>query len=521
MSISKRIAFAVSISWLSRVSIILSGFVLTPTLFRLMPKEELGLWYLLSNSQSFLGLLSLGIMPTLGRHIALAKGKSGADPAVQLTPETRQHIGELLVTGRFILQWLAVGIFFIAWGVGYALIRQIELIQVSPETVFWAWTLMCAGYAIGVWLSYFDCLLGGMGYVGWNSLIWMVVSILTIFVNIAALLLGGGLLALAAISVVASLIQRSICLAVIRWRFPELLNFQGNWNAGYAKALVKPSLYWWLTDLGAFLILRTDSYFIAYLKGTQNVPSYQAAYTLVSNLYQVAMAISYSSSVFISQAWQAGDLRTIQQMTLRNARIGLSIMAAGVAFLMVAGREFIELWLGKGNFVGHNILLIFCIMLTLETQHVILITSSRATEDEKYAPWSLSAGVLNLVFTWVLIKPLGLLGVAMGTMLAQMLTNNWYAVYRPMVRLRLNFGVYLRQVVGLWAIVLICCLSLSWLVKQGLLLLGINSAWAVIAATAAVCVAVFSISSWMHLLEDHHRRIVQAKLGGWLRRREF
>lgn len=26
---------------------------------------------------------------------------------------------------------------------------------------------MCAGYAIAVWLSYFDCLLAGMGYVGW------------------------------------------------------------------------------------------------------------------------------------------------------------------------------------------------------------------------------------------------------------------------------------------------------------------------------------------------------------------
>ncbi|MBD2388337.1 lipopolysaccharide biosynthesis protein [Cylindrospermum sp. FACHB-282] len=520
MSLSKRIAFAVTISWLSRVSIILSGFVLTPTLFRFMPKEELGLWYLLSNSQFFLGLLSLGIMPTLGRHIALAKGRSGANPEVELTQETKEHIGDLLVTGRFILQWLAVGIFFIAWGAGYVLINQIELVQVSPQKVFWSWLLMCAGYAIGVWLSYFDCLLGGMGYVGWNSLIWMVVSILTTFVNIAAVLLGGGLLALAAISVVASLIQRFIFVGIIRWRFPELLNFQGNWNAGYAKALVKPSLYWWLTDLGAFLILRTDSYFIAYLKGTQNIPSYQAAYTLVFNLYQVAMAISYSSSVFISQAWQAGDLSAIQQMTLRNARIGLSIMAAGIAFLMVAGKEFIELWLGEGNFVGQNILIIFCIMLTLESQHVILVTSSRATEDEKYAPWSLSAGVLNLVLTWVLVKPLGLLGVAMGTMLAQMLTNNWYAVYRPMVRLHLNFRVYLRQVVGLWAIVLVCCLSLSWLVKEGLLGLGINSAWAVIAATAGVCVVVFLILSWSHVLEDHHRRNVQAKLEGWVRRWE-
>jgi O-antigen/teichoic acid export membrane protein len=520
MSASKRIAFAVSISWLSKVSLILSAMFLTPTLFRFMGKEELGLWYLLGNSQAFLGLLGLGIMPTLMRHIALAKGKSGSDPGIELTEESKQHIGDLVVTGRTILQWLAVVVFFIAWGSGYGLINQIELREVSPQTVFWAWTLLCAGYAVGVWVSYLDCLLAGMGYVGWDSFIAMVISILTILTNIAAVLLGGGLLALAAISLVAGLLQRIIFLRFIRWRLPELFRVQGKWNAEYAKALVKPSLYCWLTDLGAFLVLRTDAYFITLFKGAENLPSYQAGYNLVANLYQLAITFAASSSVFISQAWQAGALSEIHQITLRNARLGLSIMAAGVAFLMAAGGEFIELWLGKGNFVGYSVLLVFCIMLTLEAQHGILAYSSRATEDEKYAPFAFAAGILNIVFTWLLIKPLGLLGVAMGTLLAQMLTNNWYAVYRPMVRLRLNFGVYLRQVVGLWATVLLCCLGLSWSAKKSLFLLGITSDWAVIAAPAVICGGVLSTSLWISVLEDHHRRSLQSKLGGWLKRSE-
>ena len=520
MSASKRIAFAVSVSWLSKVSLILSAMFLTPALFRFMGKEELGLWYLLGNSQSFLSLLGLGISSTLTRHIALAKGKSGSDPGVELTEETKQHIGDLVVTGRLVLQWLAVAVFFIAWGSGYGLITQIKLSEVSPQEVFWAWALLCGGYAVGVWVSYLDCLLAGMGYIGWDSLIAMVISILAILSNIAAVLLGGGILALAAISLVAGLMRRFIYLGFIRWRLPELFTVQGKWNSQYAKALVKPSLYCWLTDLGAFLVLRTDAYFITLFKGAEDLPSYQAAYNLVANLYQLAITFASSSAVFISQAWQAGALGGIHQITLRNARLGLSIMAAGVAFLMVAGGEFIELWLGKGNFVGHNVLLVFCIMLTLEAQHSILAYSSRATEDEKYAPFSFAAGILNIIFTWILIKPLGVLGVAMGTMLAQMLTSNWYAVYRPMVRLRLNFGVYLRQVVGLWATVLLFCIGLSWSAKKSLFVLGITSDLAVIAATAVVCGAVLSTSLWLNVLEDHHRSNIQAKRGGWLKRTE-
>lgn len=90
-----------------------------------------------------------------------------------------------------------------------------------------------------------------------------------------------------------------------------------------------------------------------------------------------------------------------------------------------------------------------------------------------------------------------------------------------MVRLHLNFGIYLRQVVGLWASVLVCCLGLSWLGKKSLLLLGITSEWSVILTTAVICGAVLSISLWMSVLENHHRKSIQRKLKAWLKLPEF
>ena len=56
----------------------MSSLVSLPILFRLMDEDELGLWQLLGNSQMFLGLLGFGVGPILTRHIALAKGRSGA-----------------------------------------------------------------------------------------------------------------------------------------------------------------------------------------------------------------------------------------------------------------------------------------------------------------------------------------------------------------------------------------------------------------------------------------------------------
>ncbi|MBO3459252.1 oligosaccharide flippase family protein [Aetokthonos hydrillicola Thurmond2011] len=506
MSTAKRIAFAVAASWFSRATTILANLFFMPILFRHMGKEELGLWLLLGNSQAFLGLLGIGVAPILMRDIALAKGRSGADPGVTLTTETKQHIGDLVVTGRTILQWLSIIVFFIAWISGYGFIQQLELKNVAPHIVFWSWTLMCAGYAVGIWISYLDCLLAGMGYIGWDSLLGTALSFLTILINIAAVVCGGGLLELAAISVVASLCQRFVILGFIRWRKPELFEIQGRWSTEYAKALIKPSFYYWLTNLGSFLILRTDAYFIGILKGTQNIPIYQAGYQLVSNLYQLAVSFGAASAVFIGQAWQAKELGIVQKITIRNSQLGMSIMAAGVGFLLGVCKELMDLWLGEGNFIGYDFILVFCIMLTLEAQQVILIYSSRATDDENYASWTLMAGFLNVVLTLVFYKYFGLLGVALGTMFAQMLTNNWYGVYRPIMRLKLSFKNYLNRVLLLWVVILVLCLSITNLIKYTLILLSLNSNWLIVGLSAASCGTIFLIFIWLYILENNQQQ---------------
>lgn len=512
MSASKRIALAVAFSWLSRAVTILATLFLLPILFRYMGKEELGLWFLLGNSQAFLGLLDLGITPTLTRHIALAKGKSGADPGVELTRESKQQIGDLVVTGRIILQGLAVAVFFIAWILGYSAIAQLELKEVSPQIAFWAWTLMCVGYAVGVWVSYLNCWLEGIGYVGWDSLIVTVTSLLTICTSIGAVLLGGGLLVLAAISVVTGLIQRFAMLAFIRWRSPELLAIPGQWNAEFAKAMVKPSLYCWLTSLGMFLILKTDQYFIALTSGTQDIPSYNAAYQLASNLRNLAISFALASSAFLSQMWQAGNLKAIQDLVIRNCRIGLLIMGCGVSFLLVSGKEVTNLWLGENIFIGYDVLLTFCIMFTFEVQNVCLMYSARATENEEYAIPSLGAGILNIAFTMMLIKPLGLWGVALGTLFAQMLTNNWYAVYRPLLRLRLSFKDYLSKVSLLWLIVILASLCTSSSIKFLLIANGYNAPWIISIATAITCGVVFYLSVWSLVLTKQQKERIFLKI---------
>jgi hypothetical protein len=86
-------------------------------------------------------------------------------------------------------------------------------------------------------------------------------------------------------------------------------------------------------------------------------------------------------------------------------------------------------------------------MMTLETHHVAHASLTMASGHIPFVRIALVAGVLNLVFSLMLVRWFGLLGIALGTMTAQMLTNNWYAPHVSLRRLGIGASSYLRVMV--------------------------------------------------------------------------
>src|SRR5262245_45711807 len=147
----------VSAVWFIKAVSTVSSFFLLPVLMRVMDREELGTWMVFGNSQVFLSLLNFGVTPTLTRHIALAKGRSGADPDVVLTPETEQHIADLVATGRSVLRGLSLFTFVAALVAGVVFLGTVDFQRVPASRVYLAWLFLCAGYAVQVWVSYLEC----------------------------------------------------------------------------------------------------------------------------------------------------------------------------------------------------------------------------------------------------------------------------------------------------------------------------------------------------------------------------
>jgi O-antigen/teichoic acid export membrane protein len=510
MTINRRIAFGAAASWISRGTGILLGLLLLPVLFRHLPREELGVWLLLGQSWATLGILDLGFSPTLTRRIAFAMGKSGADPNAPLTSETIRDIANLVATARRIYKFLAIGAFIVAFGAGFFSLRGLHLSNVSLPLVWMAWGILCLTQAVAVWASVWTCLLQGVGYVGWDALLAAFMNSITLSVQIVVALWGGGLIGLAIAAAVGALIQRFLILALARRRRPELFSIQGSWDPTLVKSMAPLAIKAWVTSLGLAVVLNSDQFFIAGMQGASQIPAYRAAYVVLYNLNLLAVTFALSSNVFVAQLWNASAIERVHKLVTHNLRIGMSIMSVGGACVLALGAQLFDVWIGPGHFIGSTIELVFFLLLILEAQSFIIATSSRATEDEAFVPWTVASAISKIVLSLVLGKRFGLVGIALGTLLSQVFTNHWFMCYRGLRRLRLSLIGHIRTIVAPAA--LLFGLTFAIVRATSVLLSGAPGIFAV-GFSIAVSGLILVTTLWYFVLEHPQRQFAAALPG--------
>jgi O-antigen/teichoic acid export membrane protein len=516
MSIAHRIVAAVSAMWLSRFLGIATSILVMPVLFRHLPRAELGTWFMLAQCSAVTILMDLGVTSTLTRRIAFARGAGNTGTTGALERDTATSIAGLLAQSRLLYRCLAGGGFVIASAAGWVLFRHVDPGGTDPQTIAIAWIVLCAGYAITVGTGMWTAVVSGLGYVAAASILSIATNIAMLVIQAAAVLCGGGLIALAATSMIGSMLLRVAMQRFARAKHPEIFSSPVRREPLRSAALIAPSLKYWLTEVGAVLLLRTDQLFIAGFQDTSRIPAYFAAYTLIYNLALLSLAVGDSSSVYLSQLWRERSPESTHAFVLRSTRIGLGVMLSGSAFLLLVGDSVIAVWVGTQNFVGNGILATFCLTLTLYVMQSLVLGFSRATENEIYAPCYLAAGALKVLFTWALVGIFGLWGIALGTLAAQLLTTNWYVVKTGLRRLQIPWPRFFADAIlpaaaVFGATMLVVALLAVW---NPWIDHPIERVAAGVAGAGIVCLA----SIWLLVLDEPLRRQVRQHLRARLKR---
>lgn len=420
-----------------------------------LPRELAGVWLLFWSFGSYLAFFDLGMGPTLSREIAFQAAKAKDEYSSRAVADLVATCFRLyLVVAAIVLAIAVVG--------GMLLLPTLNLSTLSVRDALVAWSLFASGACVNLVGNISYAVLTGEGHVAKERLTRAASMLIWLGLSASALVTGQGLVGLAGAWLAHACISRLMAAGAARHFVPDLKLRDGAWSAPTARRLARPSAQWALTQLGALMILQTDNLLIAWNLGPAAIPSYEAAAKVVTAMGTIALLGTNASTPYYSRAAAANDAPALRVLLYRNVQHGLLVMASATGFMTFFGPDLFHLWLGPGNFIGYPVLLTFLAMMTLEIHHVTHATLTMATGSIPFVLPALAAGALNLVLSFLLLQWFGLLGVALGTLLAQLATNNWFAPHVTLKIVQIRPRAYLGWIGPRYAVWLTGFAAVQW-----------------------------------------------------------
>ncbi|MDR6878653.1 hypothetical protein [Bacillus sp. 3255] len=236
-----------------------------------------------------------------------------------------------------------------------------------------------------------------------------------------------------------------------------------------------------LQNVGSYLIFGTDNIIISYYVSV-------AAVGLYSNYYMlIEICRSFINQVFNNMYHSIGNLvaKESKDKIYRVYRVTMllnfwlySLFAIGI---YVTIGPFITLWIGS-EFLMDKLVLIVLVVTFYERGMRNSITTVKTTagifHEDRYVP--LCQAVVNLIFSIVLVKSIGIAGVFIGTLVSAMLVPFWttpYFVYKKVFHLsvaRYFLSYFYYAIIGVGACLITSYLS-SLFEGQNIIMLGVKA----------------------------------------------
>jgi O-antigen/teichoic acid export membrane protein len=233
---------------------------------------------------------------------------------------------------------------------------------------------------------------------------------------------------------------------------------------------------------------------------------------IIMTLMTFSLMIATSSTPFLSKAYSAGDMGTFKKLLSRNIRLGMALMITLASILAVFGDRVISLWIGAGNFVGFPVLWTLLVMLTLEVHHAIHAVSIMAAGHLVFLKVAIISGVIKIALSLLLSSYFGLWGVALGTMIAQLLTNNWYAPFISFKVLAISFKEYARTIYAPLALLLAVILLVNIVMRQ---LFDRLPDFGAVFAASVVSAIISAVITYSLVISSSERDAIMKKAIAW------
>jgi O-antigen/teichoic acid export membrane protein len=396
---------------------VLTTFILLPILMRAFGVANYGLFLLAASVSAYAYLLDLGIGVVLIRRVSerVATGRKSDVPGLLFSAATLYACIGVLAATLLVVAGRFAGVLFNVTPAQATLLEQ--LLWVGAALQLWYWPASTARHALAGLMQY-----------GFQATTSAISSVGGALATVAVLVAGKGPLWLA---IANGAVMIAVSLADM-WFLRRRLRGTGrprrlSWST--MKSLVLEGLPIFGVQIADMIMKQqTDRLVVGVFLGAAAVSFYEVAAKL-SQLISQASAIMVSAVLPLASSLNAQKrVESMRSLFLNGSKYITLVMSPLILSATMLAGPFITQWLGPKFAasvpVAQALMLAQFFVPLYVMGDSVLISRNRFS---KWLPFSLFLAAANLVLSVVLVLNYGLIGVAVGTLIACLLELPLYA----------------------------------------------------------------------------------------------
>jgi O-antigen/teichoic acid export membrane protein len=395
---------------------VVTGFLITPFVLRHIGQEYYGIWVAIGQVTGYFGMLDLGLTGSARVLISRSQHEEGGETLNTVFSNT------IILHTLVAVLTMAVGA-----AVSFYVPGFFRISSDSTDLVWKTALLAAVGFSISFPIRTFKAVLGGTQHIATQKWTELANYLLQTVAIVALLETGLGLLALPLAAVLANSVSLLLFCLIGRIQVP-LLRFRMDLvSRDRVRNIFSLSFWWFLSSLGVLFVNATDYLVIGRTLGPALVTVYALTYRLAGlgriQIYEMDRVLMPGVGDLIGRK----EFDKLKKIFLSSTKVVLALGLTLAVFLLLFNRHIVRFWVGEDNFAGQEITIVFALaVFQMIVSHHCSSFLSSFLKLKSLALVRWTEGVINLCLSIYLAREIGMIGVALGTLVAGALTSAWY-----------------------------------------------------------------------------------------------
>ena len=480
------------------------GFFLMPFVVRHIGAAAFGIWLLAGSVIGYMGLISLGLGPTVTK-------KSAEYLALRDTVGLNQILSTVFVLYLGLGTILAIAVLALA-----PVIPQVFHTDAQQvDQLKWGFWLVGLQAALGFPFAIFGGLVQGLHDFHISNGIVVINSVFRLIGTVILLNAGLGLISLLVLEFFLSAVGWTLQIVWVKKRIPELSISLSLYDSKQVRSLLGFSGAMFLWRAAGFTVHRSSRIIIGLFMPLSNITIYEVGNRIID--YSRTVFTSFLNPLLpLSSELQAQAItKSLRAIYLRGTKIVFAAYLATSAVLYLWGESFIRLWMGHEFVPAALLLQILLIGNLYQAQNVVAHAMLPGMGFLRVFSRIMAAyPIVCVLLSLLLIYPFGLVGVAVAAT-ATFIILETYFLRQILPIFEISLAELLRGCHLPSMMALLPALAFAMVSR---LFLPVNT-WTGLVAVVVVFLVIYAAAFWLWGLSRSEKESLRALWNFFLKRK--